>query len=196
MQLMRHWAHNPAGNGGFSLMEVLVSLVIAMLGLLGVAGFQVAAQKAETESYQRAQALILMNDMLERINANRYAAGCFAFTDATQGSPYLGSTGSGHYTPANCALGPNPAGAVSAMNEWDQLLQGAAEASGGALAGAMTGARGCVSFDAPTNTYTIAVAWQGLSALFAPTKNCANGLYGSETKRRLVWTTLQVANLK
>jgi len=193
---MRHSARNPVGNRGFTLIEVLVAMLIVLLGLLGLAGLQAAAHQAETESYQRAQAIILLNDMLERINANRYAAGCFAFSDATTGVPYLGTVDANHFTPVNCALGPNPAGALSAMNEWDQSLQGAAEVSGGASAGAMTGARGCVSFDATTNTYTVAVAWQGLSDLFVPVVNCANGAYGPETMRRLVWTTLQIANLK
>jgi hypothetical protein len=30
---------------------------------------------------------------------------------------------------------------------------------------------------------------------FTPVVNCANGLYGAETKRRVVWTTLRFANL-
>ena len=38
------------------------------------------AQQAEVESYQRAQALVLLQDMVDRINANRKTAGCYAFT--------------------------------------------------------------------------------------------------------------------
>ena len=59
----------------------------------------------------------------------------------------------------------------------------------------LLGARGCVSYDATTLTYTVVVTWQGMSDTFAPVVNCANGLYGAETKRRAVWTTLKIATL-
>ena len=62
-------------------------------------------------------------------------------------------------------------------------------------AAAMLGARGCVSYDSTTLTYTVVVTWQGMSDTFAPVVNCANNLYGAETKRRAVWTTLKIATL-
>ena len=182
--------------GGFSMLEVLVSIVIIVFGLLGLVGVQALAHQAELESYQRAQALILLNDMVERINANRGSAACFAVTDATAGTPYFGTGYSG--TP-NCTSGyintQTKALADAGMAEWNLALKGAAETQGGAQVGAMIGARGCVSYSAASATYTIAVAWQGLSDTFAPVVNCANGLYGSETKRRVVWTTLKIATL-
>jgi len=46
-------------HGGFTLIEILVTLFILAIGLLGLAGMQALAQKTELESYQRAQALIL-----------------------------------------------------------------------------------------------------------------------------------------
>ncbi len=183
------------------MLEVLVALVITVFGLLGLAGIQSIAHQAELESYQRAQALILLNDIVERINSNRGSATCYAITNAAAGTPYLGTTTGGGYagTP-NCTFGyvntQTKALADSGMYEWDQMLQGAAEAAGGGgSVGAMAGARGCVSFNALTNTYTAAVAWQGMTDTFTPVVNCANGLYGPETKRRVVWTTLQIAKL-
>jgi len=181
---------------GFLLIEVLVALLITTIGLLGLAKLQATAQQAEIESYQRSQALVLVNEVVEHINANRYAANCFAFTtSAASGTPYLGADGPDHDDPV-CTSGTNPAAAVSAMTLWDQLLKGAAESSGGAQIGAMVGARGCVSFDAASNTYTVAVAWQGITDTVTPAVACAKGLYGAETKRRVVSTTLQIANLQ
>lgn len=188
---------------GFTMIEILVSMGIVALGLLGLVALEVTAQQQELESYSRAQALSLLNSMVERINANRYAASCFAFTtDTTNGVPYLGTTDpsntSNHYTPG-CTVSSNPAAANDAMNNWDSELNGNAERSGSAKIGAVVGARGCVSVanDPGTGiaTYTIMVAWQGTNDSFVPTLACGNGLYGAETKRRLVWTTLQVANL-
>lgn len=189
---------------GFTMIEILVSMLIVAIGLLGLAGLQTTAQQAQIESYSRAQALALLQDMVERINANRYSANCFAFTtDTTNGVPYLGTTDtanpSNHFTPA-CTSGSNTASASNAMTSWDTELTGGAErSSSNTKIGAIVGARGCVSVanDPGTGipTYTISVAWQGLSDSFAPTQACGNGLYGAETKRRVVWTTLQIANL-
>ena len=48
---------------GTSLVEVLVTIVITAIGLLGLAGMQSRLQTSEMESYQRAQALLLLEDM-------------------------------------------------------------------------------------------------------------------------------------
>jgi len=177
---------------GFTMIEVLVSLVIAVFGLLGLVGIQAFAHQAELESYQRAQALVLLNDMAERINANRQSAGCYS----SSGMAYFGTDSGG--APA-CASGYlNTQTRLLANNdmlEWDLLLKGAAEKSGGNSVGAMVGARGCVTYDAATQIYTVVVAWQGMTETFAPVVTCANGLYGSEPRRRAVWTTIRIATL-
>ena len=62
-------------------------MIILLVGLLGLAALMTNSQKAEAESYQRAQALLLLQDMVGRINANRAVAGCYAVTtDASTGS--------------------------------------------------------------------------------------------------------------
>jgi type IV pilus assembly protein PilV len=188
-----------ATNRGSSLVEILVTLVIVAIGLLGLAATQAAMQTADVESYQRSQALVLIDDMLDRINANRYAAQCYAITTAGTGSPYLGAAGSGHLGAPACTLGSvtaeQLAQANSDLQEWNDLLNGTAEARDGADIGAMSGARGCVTFDTATGTYTIIVNWQGRTDTFAPVVSCANGLYGAETQRRAVWLTLSIADL-
>lgn len=192
--------------GGFSMLEVLISILITVVGLLGLAGLQAFTQRAEFESYQRAQALLMLNDLVDRINANRRSAGCFAFTTNTAagaggGTPYIGdNTQAGHLGMANCPSGfensLTKAIVDAAVTDMDLRLRGSAETKGGNPVGAMIGARGCVSFDAATSIYTVVIAWQGLTDTFTPVKSCANGRYGAaETKRRAVWTTLRIANL-
>jgi len=196
---------------GFSMIEVLVSLVIVVFGLLGLAGLQIRIQKAELESYQRAQALILLQDMVDRIHLHRATATCFRFTsDTTAGTPYLG-VGSGGAPSCSAGTANDNLRTTETMNEWNALLQGAAETKGGAAAGAMSGARGCVSYDATTElldptggiitdtgVYTVAISWAGTIDTFAPTINCGNdtALYGAETRRRVVSTTFRLAYLK
>lgn len=187
---------------GFSMIEVLITLVILMVGLLGLAGLMVQAQRAETESYQRVQALILLQDMVGRINANRLAASCYAITtDTAGGSPYLGT---GTATPTACAAGATGTAAqqtvaIQDMADWNALLQGAAETKGSNSVGAMIGARGCISVDTTTtpSTYQVSVSWQGLGETAAPPAawSCATNQYGTETKRRVVSTSLRIAKL-
>lgn len=179
---------------GLTLIEVLVTVVILLVGLLGMAVLLASSQKAETEAYQRAQALVLLQDMATRINANRAVAPCYAITDAGQGEPFLG-TGS-VLVPA-CGLG-SPAAytlAVQDMTDWNNLLLGATETLDGQPAGTLTGARGCVTRDLATNTYTITVAWQGLLATEEPDDPCGAGAYGDDGLRRVVSTIVQIADL-
>ncbi len=194
-------------NTGFTLLEVLISMLIIALGLLGLAGMQVRMQQAEIESYQRSQALVLLYDMVERIQLNRATAACFAITtNTTAGTPYYGT---GVNTAAGCTLSSsaNNTMADNAKIEWDNTLDGASETSGGgASVGSIVGARGCVSYGTEllnpagaaipgTGIYTVSVAWQGSVDTVIPTANCANGLYGTETKRRVVSTTFRLAEL-
>jgi type IV pilus assembly protein PilV len=191
------------------MIEALVSLVIIMFGLLGLAGLQTRMQQAEFESYQRSQALILLYDMIDRINTNRATVPCFVVTtDLVAGANYLGA-GAAAPTPCGYSTTENNAIADIAIAEWDNLLKGSAETKGVNQVGAMIGARGCISYNsatelpdaagapiAGTGIFTVAVAWQGTSETIAPTVACANNLYGTELRRRVVSETLRLANLK
>lgn len=196
------------------MIEVLVTLVILLVGVLGLAGLQTRGQLAELESYQREQALILLTNMVDRINANRKAATCYAITTGS-GSPYYGTGSSA--LPACSGVGnvSQQAMATTDINEWDSVLKGAAELSGGTNVGAIRDARGCVASVVnadQSTTFTVAVAWQGktpTTTLPAPggttastnAINCGTGLYGTDAAsglalRRVVWTTTRIAFLQ
>lgn len=181
---------------GFSLIEILVTIVILVIGLLGLVAMIGQSQRAEMESYQRAQALLLLQDMVSRINANRTNAGCYAVTNAASGAPYFGVGSS--LTPT-CSLGSVNAYtmAIQDMTTWNNLLIGSSESLSSTSVGAMPGARGCVSFDSATNIYLVSIAWQGIAPTSAPPAalTCATGLYGSELQRRVVSIPLVIANL-
>lgn len=59
---------------GFTLLEVLVTVVILALGLLGYAGLQMASLKNSASAYQRTQATILAYDIIDRMRVNRVQA--------------------------------------------------------------------------------------------------------------------------
>ena len=211
-EVLRKGAAARGRSRGFSMIEVLISLLIIQIGLLGLVGTQIVAQRAEAEAYQRAQAIILLNDMVERINASRSNVSCFAFTNATTGTPYEGVNDAGHYS-GTCGV----AMVDQSITAWDRDLQGAAERSGSASGpkiGSIYNARGCVSsfVDAYGITeYVVAVVWQGQSDSFGPNSvaaaqssntalqqaaACGTGLYSSDAQRRMVYDVVQIASLK
>lgn len=59
---------------GFSMVEVLVSIVILSIGLLGAAGLLSASLRSTNTAYYRSQATVLADDILDRMRANVTAA--------------------------------------------------------------------------------------------------------------------------
>lgn len=64
----------PRAARGFSLIEVMISVLVLSVGLLGLAGLQVVSLKQNHNAYLRTQASHLAYDILERMRANRTAA--------------------------------------------------------------------------------------------------------------------------
>lgn len=62
------------GNGGFSLIEVLVAVLLLSIGLLGLATLQTTSLQRENSSAQRVEALNYAYDLLDRMRANRAQA--------------------------------------------------------------------------------------------------------------------------
>ncbi len=55
---------------GFSLIEILVTMVVLSIGLLGIAGMQASGLRNNHAAYTKTQATNLAMDMAERIRAN------------------------------------------------------------------------------------------------------------------------------
>jgi len=180
--------HAPRAQQGTTMMEVLVSIVIVVVGLLGLAGLQSRASVSEMESFQRAQAILLMQDMVDRINANRKNATSYATATA------LGTGQSA----SDCT---NLTGKALDLCEWNNSLLGAAESSsGGSTVGAMIGARGCVKVVQATmpRQIQVAVVWQGLtSTASSAVSDCGKGSYdAADRQRRVVSTTFTIGCLQ
>lgn len=178
----------PRGQAGASMIEVLVTLVILLVGLLGLAGLQTQALRAEMESYQRIQAIILLQDMVGRINVNRKNAVNYVVSD-------IGTAADGQ--PADCTT--LAVGSSRDLCEWSNSLKGVSEKTSGNLpVGAMIGARGCITqLSAANKTYLVSVAWQGLGKTSAPPASltCGKDQYGDDAQRRATGLTLQIGTL-
>lgn len=163
---------SPIRQRGVTMLEVLIAIFILTLGLLGAAGIQSQMQMAEVEAYQRAQAIVLLQDMVDRVNANRKSAASYV-TTADLGT-----------TTADCSALTTVV--EKDKCEWNNALLGAAETQGGQALGAMNGARGCITNPVTTmpREVVVAVAWQGMRTTIAPTTTCGQNQYGTDDRLR------------
>lgn len=199
---------------GFTLIEVLVTMALILIGLLGMFALQVRAANVELESYQRGQALALAREMESRLHASRSVLAGFLdpAVSSTDGSVYVG-TGSGakdHSDDGDCEL-PTPASALETAKfqacQWAEALQGAAAQDGGNNVGAMIGARGCLLRVNPPQDNALAdfyvvVVWQGVAAGSEPPADapagqnvCASDVAFGAGMRRGVSLRVLVPNL-
>lgn len=176
---------------GFGLIEVLVALLVISIGLLGIAALHMQAQQSEVESYQRTQALVLLNDMAGRIRTNKAAAGCYNL-----GS---GAVGVGQTTPTSCSsygVAETQALAAHDLQAWHDALTGRAEAIGGSNLPPLIGARGCITANAANDEFVVTIAWQGMSPTVAPLSDCGRNQYGDDKLRRAISMTIRLADLE
>lgn len=156
--------------GGFSMIEILVTIAILLVGLLGLAALQTRTTVAELEAFQRSQALVLVQDIAERMATNKAQAASYLATNVGLAEQ-------------SCAA---MTGAQLDLCEWGNQLAGASTVTtaGSRKVGAMIGARGCVELQSP-NVYLITVAWQGFSAAGSPAATCGSGAYGAGMRRTI-----------
>jgi type IV pilus assembly protein PilV len=163
---------------GFTLIEVLVTLLIIAIGLLGLASLQVNTLKSQLETYQRAQAMLLVQDMVNRLRVNTLAA---RSGDYPNGSEY-GLLDSDDICPTVPTVAEND------LCEWNDFLAGTDVTLSGANAGSVLGARGCIENLVDTNhgeaVVRITVAWQGTAPTSAPKLDCGKDAYGDDDSYR------------
>lgn len=70
-------------NKGFTLIEVLVSIFVIAIGLLGLAGLQLNALQNNHSAYLRSQATVLASNIIERMRANSTAVFSGAYNEGT-----------------------------------------------------------------------------------------------------------------
>ena len=169
---------------GFSFIEVMIAFFVLATGLIGTVAMQAVAKKNSFDATQRAQALAMANDIIERIRANSLA-----------GASYTGTYGAG-----DMAL-PNPRCQAQASNctpaqislndqyEWDQSLLGTGVTNGASNVGGISNATGCVNFN--NGTLTVVVSWLGRESIrdAAKTSGQTNCGDASAERRQVVINT-------
>ncbi len=70
MKLLRAVAVTPKRQQGFTLLEVLISMVILAVGMFGLAGLQVISVRSNSSAYHRSVASMMAYDIMDRMRAN------------------------------------------------------------------------------------------------------------------------------
>ncbi len=121
---------------GFSLLEVMISVVIFSFGMLGLALLQGLSVKSTQSSSFRSQATVLAYSILDSMRANR--------ADVIIGNYYA------DYSTVTCsATDPNPSGtAARDLAVWKNRI-----------ACLLPGGQGQIHFPGPTNKVQIFINW-------------------------------------
>ncbi|ARN76253.1 type IV pilus modification protein PilV [Oceanicoccus sagamiensis] len=134
---------------GFSLLEVMITVFILAIGILGVSGMQLASLKGNQGAYHRSQANFLAADILDRMRAN---------ADGFANDDYDGiDTGSSSASKPTCIDSDNGCDSASIaaydIHEW--LLKFPSNASTGLI----PGSKGTVETNGLTGITTVKVEW-------------------------------------
>ena len=140
---------------GFTLIEVLVSMIILAVGLLGIAGLQAMGLRNNHSALLRSQATLCAYDMSDRMRTNSQG-----FLSDNYDEPAATAV-------SNCetTTGCSPAQmATHDMSEWTNVLSNTLPAGAGVVCldstpddGASSAAPAC---DGSGSTYAIKIWWQ------------------------------------
>lgn len=88
---------------GITMIEVLVTLLVFTVGLLGVAALQLNALKGTADSNQRSQATWVIQELAERMRANNITSNETGYTTAAACSDLPNPWCADHYNPVSGA---------------------------------------------------------------------------------------------
>ena len=144
-----------ARSGGFTLVEVLVSLVVLAIGLLGTAKLMMFSSHSNDSAYLRSQATALAYEILDDMRANRQ--------EALNGTSYITAAAVPAVAPGTLCLGIGSCTTAPQLGLYDVYQWGLhLNANSGATPpGALPNGQGSVAIAAVggQTTVTIVVSW-------------------------------------
>ncbi|MDH5649150.1 MAG: type IV pilus modification protein PilV [Gammaproteobacteria bacterium] len=185
---------------GLTLIEVLITLVIISVGLLGIAALQLISKQSSFESLQRSTATALASEILERMraNPNANALATYAGTQEAPSAPLDGTVFASEPTPVCSTADPCLPVAGNTANlanhdrwEFEQLLVGVTETSAsGANVGGLVSPTLCITTQVPaanlnrSGLYAVTIVWRGQAKLKdnATTNTCGQGSANYESE--------------
>ena len=96
----------PARQSGLGMIEILVTVLVIAIGILGVASTQVVSLQMNTQSQSRSQAVLLAEDILDRIRANPGNPAAYALAAGSAQGANNGACDTS-FVPANASVTAN-----------------------------------------------------------------------------------------
>ena len=172
--------NNHTHQRGFTLLEVLIAFIVLTIGLLGTVALQAKAKQASYDSVQRAAALALANDIIQRVRTNDSP------TVATDYDVTFGST-----TTSSAAACLNVSCNASQMAAYD-VSQWVSATKARERTGALSDAFVCIN---PTDnadgtvSLQVIVSWQGRQKISQSSENKAITCGSGDNRRMVVMNT-------
>ena len=180
---------------GFTLIEALVTAFILAVGIMGIVSLLSISKVSQHASIQRTRAVVLADDILERIRRNPagisvYNIGLSApLGDASRGTEPVPNCYSAICTPAELA--------THDLWAWERLLDGtsAIVTDSGASTVGVRNVRACIDFTADagrenTGIVDVVIQWQGLQetadAVISAGTVCGDATAEDTTRRQVI----------
>ncbi|WP_439100693.1 type IV pilus modification protein PilV [Congregibacter sp.] len=138
--------------GGFTLIEVMVSVLILLVGLLGVVGMQMLSLQANQGAYFRSQAVYIGAEILDAMRANPTAVASYVGVYPDDGATVPGDQAcqdADGCTPQQAAL--------QDLREWNVHFFDVFNVGAGNFRPSIPGGRALISADG--DEYTVQVNW-------------------------------------
>ena len=201
-----------AVQSGFTLIEALVAAFVLAVGIMGIVSLLSLSKVSQHESIQRARAVVLADDILERIRRNPAGMSvyrCATFSveppDSVEPSDIclemepLGDAGRGAEPVPNCHSATCSKTELAAHDlwTWERLLDGASAivTDGGAPTVGLRNVSACINFTADdgrqnTGIVDVVIQWQGLQetadAVVSGGTVCGDAAAEDTTRRQVI----------
>ncbi|CAM4014018.1 MULTISPECIES: type IV pilus modification protein PilV [Shewanella] len=168
------------GGKGFSLIEVMVSLVILVIGLIGIFNLHVVSKRGSFESFQQTQASYYANDIINRMKLNPTQLANYAGT-------YSGAPSSVSKQCQGATICSSSEMVAWDLYEWQTLFNGTAEQVGTQNVGGLDTPTACIVING--NSVLVTMAWKGIreTSIASATSDC-----GSTTANRRLYSVQTV----
>lgn len=176
---------------GFALVEVLVSVFVFAIGMLGIGALQLISKQAGAEASQRTIAASLAFELLERMRLNNHshitAPSPLATYVANGASLSAQMDGVTNCTTTNC--NPYQLADFDLHRVFGAAL-GATETRNGQNVGGLVDPTLCVTGpgDGESGAYQVTITWRGKTAMRDghPDNACGSGSYGANNEFRRI----------
>ena len=159
---------------GLSLIELMVSLVILVVGLVGIFNLHLISKRGSFEAFQQTQAAYLANDIVNRMKLNR-----------SELSSYAGTYSGVRTAVKSCETNICTTSETLSWDQyqWDQPLIGTSERVGSQNVGGLDSAIACITENA--GAVSVTITWRGIRELSSSAKASSDCGHSLGKRRRV-----------